>query len=97
MTFYCNGKKAFCTESECNDTCDYYNGEGGEYQHDLVKLKTNADRIRAMSDEELINLLSAPCPLKTRATDTGCAIPKPCSECIAEWLKQPAAEEVDDG
>lgn len=44
MIFYCNGKKAFCTESECKDTaCEYYNGEGGEYQHDLVKLKTKEE------------------------------------------------------
>lgn len=44
MTFYCNGKKDFCTESECKDTaCEYYNGEGGEYEPDLVKLKTKEE------------------------------------------------------
>ena len=30
------------------------------------KPMTNADRIRAMSDEELLNILSAPCPFLLR-------------------------------
>ena len=51
---------------------------------------TNADRIRAMSDEELTKLLSTPCPLLRRDDDKGCPNPKPCRECIADWLKQPA-------
>lgn len=53
---------------------------------------SNADRIRAMSDEELLNVLSAPCVLLRRADDKGCPNPKPCRECIAEWLKQLAEE-----
>lgn len=58
--------------------------------------KTNADRIRAMSDEELADLLSAPCPLLRRFDDKGCPNPKPCRECIADWLKQPAEEKQDE-
>lgn len=58
------------------------------------KVFTNADRIRAMSDEELINLLSAPCPFLSRVDDKGCPNPKPCRECIAERLKQPAEEDA---
>lgn len=58
------------------------------------KPMTNADRIRAMSDEELLNILSAPCPFLSRVDDKGCPNPKPCRECIAERLKQPAEEKA---
>ena len=53
--------------------------------------QTNADRIRAMSDEELAKFLDdnnshgCVCPTKDcRAT---------CKQCIEEWLKQPAEGE----
>ena len=49
---------------------------------------TNADRIRAMSDEELASLLNAagcPCPEKNCRPS--------CKACISEWLKQPAKGE----
>lgn len=91
MTFYCNGKKAFCTESECKDTaCEYYNGEGGEYQHELVKLKTNADRIRAMSDEELAEFLER--THSNMAIKLGGEYIVREKEYIEIWLKQPAEE-----
>ena len=53
------------------------------------EVKTNADRIRAMSDEELAEFL---------ASDTTCAYcligPCPedadCSRCALNWIKQPA-------
>lgn len=55
---------------------------------------TNADRIRAMSDEEMAKFLedvgTAGCPSPARSCRASCKI------CIEEWLKQPA-EEVDDG
>ena len=52
------------------------------------KAKTNADRIRAMSVEELAHLL------------TNCSVAsefdrKFCYQTIADWLHQPA-EEIDD-
>ena len=49
---------------------------------------TNADRIRAMSDEELAEFLSCcgcPCP----ARDCHAS----CKDCILDWLKQPAEVE----
>ena len=52
--------------------------------------KTNADRIRAMSDEELANVVVCP-HCKTnwdKCTDD-------CFACRLEWLKQPA--EVEHG
>jgi hypothetical protein len=54
---------------------------------------TNADRIRAMSDEELASCLvqtvlqQCPCPTKD--------CEPVCNDCILNWLKQPV--EVDDG
>lgn len=52
--FFCNGKKDFCDERLCKDNCEFYDGSGGEY----VERKTNADRIRAMTDEELAHELA---------------------------------------
>ena len=90
---------------KCNQICPWnYYERGCLKPHQEVcpldntanqkKLKTNADRIRAMTDEELLNILSAPCPLLRRVDDKGCPNPKPCRECIAEWLKQTAEEET---
>lgn len=49
--------------------------------------KTNADRIRAMSDEELAEFISScGCPDHARnCTDS-------CKDCTMEWLKQPVNE-----
>jgi hypothetical protein len=60
----------------------------GEY---YAKPKTNADRIRAMSDEELADIVVCP-HCKTnwdKCTDD-------CFTCRLEWLKQPA-EGADNG
>lgn len=90
MDRYCRiCRNASCSNHGKNIT---FHGEG--WKCNYIPVPTNADRIRAMSDEELLDLLSAPCPLLRRADDKGCPNPKPCRECIAEWLKQPA-EEVD--
>ena len=55
---------------------------------------TNADRIRAMSDEELADVV---------ANGVGCVMKAPhcmeddCTPCILKWLKQPAEEGPDNG
>lgn len=47
MAFYCNGKQGICDcDILCAD-CKFYDDKGGK------DVQTNADRIRAMSDEEL--------------------------------------------
>lgn len=53
------------------------------------KVKTNADLIRTMSDEELAHLLTN-CSLASEIDR------KFCYQTIADWLRQPA-EEIDDG
>ena len=60
--------------------CRTCNGSG-------EKPQTNADRIRAMSDEELANLLTDFSNNGGWVTETGRKI---CYERHIEWLKQPA-------
>lgn len=53
------------------------------------KLVANGDRIRAMSDEELVNVV--PCPLGFSMFR--CPINRKCGDCKREWLKQTAEGE----
>lgn len=88
--------KMFCTE-KAEDRCYSYPNcdHCGAY-----RAYTNADRIRAMSDEELAALIyngisSDPCDY---CENSGYCDGAPCKgkaseEIIAEWLKQPAEEE----
>ena len=60
--------------------------------------KTNADRIRAMSDEELADylyrdMIGFVCEMK-RERNESCS-EYGCKDCMMEWLQQPA--EVDNG
>lgn len=55
--------------------------------------RTNADRIRAMSDEELARFIpnwSYTDACKCGEHYVGCN--NECEKCVAEWLKQPAEE-----
>lgn len=57
---------------------------------------TNADWIRAMSDEELCDFImdapAIPCDEKISAMmkENGC---NDCEKCVMDWLRQPAKEE----
>ena len=59
-------------------------------EHGLGDPMTNADRIRAMSDEELADVV---------ANGVGCVRKAPhcmdddCTPCIFKWLKQPVEEQ----
>lgn len=50
---------------------------------------TNADRIRAMSDEELVNWLVCPYDIDPDL----CIGRGTCYDCTLQWLQQPAKEE----
>ena len=51
---------------------------------------TNADKIRAMSDEELVKKLgSSICELVEK-----CPLYTGCEECMLQWVKKEAKEEV---
>lgn len=56
------------------------------------ELKTNADRIRAMSDEELAEFLRWDICTKIRGDNRLCN--GWCDECVSEWLQQPAEEDA---
>ena len=57
------------------------------------KIMTKADRIRAMTDEELAKFIISPTPQGICTDRCGGDIDYSCSECALEWLKQ----EVNDG
>lgn len=76
----------------CEETLDII--EPGEVDCWGYKQATNADRIRAMSDEELANFI--PDWNYTKACKCnehefiGCD--NQCEKCVLDWLKQPAEE-----
>ena len=88
MAFWCNGKSGLCHDNErCKERgCEFFNGEGGH----SIDIVTNADRIRAMSDEELAEFLRWDICNKVRGDNRMCN--GWCSECVTEWLKQPEEE-----
>ena len=85
------------------DRCDIYmrcllNYDGPACRRNRTVEPTNADRIRAMTDEELAKLLAdAQCPSDLGGTDK-CENPPPqtrldsilCRECWLDWLRQEA-------
>ena len=84
MAYWCNGLKAICERDRRCVGCKAANGKGGKY------ITTNAERIRAMSYEELADII---------ANGVGCVLKAPhcmdddCTPCILRWLKQPVEEE----
>lgn len=63
---------------------------------DTIMPVSNADRIRAMSDEELAGMLrSTGCPLVR--SDMACKEFGSCRNCWLEYLKQPVKDGEDDG
>lgn len=62
------------------------------------KPKTNADRIRAMSDEELAMNFEdyGLCKYIQRCDFPWCEGRANCSWCVTDWLKQPANEVASD-
>ena len=81
MAFYCNGKKGICDcDFLCQD-CTYFDNSGGKH------IPTNADRIRAMSDEELREFLCSITNCKVCRFEAWCG----CE--LLKWLQQPAEGE----
>lgn len=105
----CRGCEAFpkCTAETYSDTtCRYLRFSYG--MDDNTKM-TNADRIRAMSDEELAKTMYACNSMEEKIPfcqnlpecdsllETEEGIPEDkCIGCLLKWLQQPAQEE-DDG
>ena len=88
MPFFCYNKKDYCDHSENCDNCDVWVfGKGGK------EVPTNADRIRAMSDEELAwELMTWRIEAAAKYHGVSSDYPKT-KGMILEWLKQPAEGE----
>lgn len=76
------------------------NSECARFNQSVIdKPITNADRIRAMSDAELVDLIfespAIPCDMKMRAMmeKNNC---NDCASCIMEWLQQPVGDGADE-
>lgn len=57
------------------------------YQKREEPVTTNADRIRAMSDEELVKVINRPCP--SRFCVCGKLSAVNCEQCWLDWLRSP--------
>ena len=64
------------------------------------KAKTNADRIRSMTDQELAVFLSRdlkePCDYCQLAVFEGACTETLCEDAMMKWLRQPAEKQKDD-
>ena len=93
--------KARCPFKEpcCGDEIGYFL-EGSDCDKFNQKVcappPTNADHIRAMSDEELA--ITIMCPNEMGMAEMPCdhSDDKSCYECLLKWLQQPAEEATDD-
>ena len=66
----------------------------GYRKHEAVEIRTNGDRIRAMSDEELADFLGQYkfCDMCVEGCDA-CTYYGECEKRLLEWLKQPESKE----
>lgn len=95
MAYYCNGKRKICKNPTKCSGCRHFDFTGG-----YNKTTTNADRIRAMSDEELAELFGAVLrereiillkQLEKQGIEASIAeLPDETFNAHLEWLKQPA-------
>lgn len=73
-------------------SCPLYGDCIVDWQKQNEKPMTNADRIRAMSDEELAVVIMCPYDMEHPL----CIQSPKCVDCCLKWLQQPA-EEVNNG
>lgn len=89
--------KARCPyKGMCGRNDDFYFNDGSEcdiFNQKIITSYTNADHIRAMSDEKLAVMLK--CPNEMGMAEIPCdhSDDKNCRKCLLAWLKQPAGEE----
>ena len=88
-----SAKKWLC--KICADGC-YLAGTDSQISFcRLYKPQTNADRIRAMSDEELAELLCTDHCVQIRGNNKLCD--GTCFLCVEEWLRQPMKDGDNNG
>lgn len=72
-------------KSPCSE-CQGYN------KYEAVEIRTNGDRIRAMSDEEIAEFFGKT-PICERIPIEKCSEYDACPDCWFAWLKQPVKED----
>ena len=77
-----------------NGMCTLNEEDYSYHSNGRERRKTNADRIRAMTDEELAEYI---CKVQYREGDVcppthNCAVDKACVKCWLDWLKEEASE-----
>lgn len=92
---FCYGKQDYCEKDTCTGDCEFHDGSGSEYR----KIETNADRIRAMNDEQLADFMNKEqdyCknwPKCMELLDHNELIPDNwCKKCLLAWLQKPVEE-----
>lgn len=96
-----NGGMSICVSCAHRKVCKGIDNqpcvECNQFLNEDKKPQTNADRIRAMSDEELAKWLnSSGCICESCSHSAECVDPYNLSRCVCgvlEWLKQPAESE----
>lgn len=89
-----NGDIGFCDKCYYNHILEEKGILPTEYEA-KPKPITNADRIRAMSDEELAEWFDRHASEPLWCVPPECSDYEECVKCILDWLKSPV--EVDDG
>ena len=96
VCYNCGGHGFITTTYENGQTSAICPVCGGIGSHEIQM--TNADRIRAMSDEELVNFLMrlmghAQCFAEGIFPYHPCPQEQNCKQCGLDWLQQPSREE----
>lgn len=80
--YYDNGKCQKFSNEKYNSWCDF-----DQCEHITP---SNGDRIRAMSDEKLVELLSKPWCENHRLKEECLRFDTDCEACVMDWLCKPA-------
>lgn len=79
-----------CHNTSCSNHGKNISFLGDGWKCNYINVPTNADRIRAMSDEELAEVIACPKGLFDRMDCFDYS--RNCEDCILEWLQKPAEE-----
>lgn len=86
-----------CHNTSCSNHGKNISFLGDGWKCNYIPVPTNADRIRAMSDEELAEFLSRgfkePCDCCQLAVFEGACTETLCDDAIIKWLQQPSKGE----
>lgn len=80
-----------CTCGGDETKCDFYPEVRKKAKNKPEKIVTNADRIRAMTDEELADfIVESDAKIKGTCHTGRCGEDETCVGCALKWLKQPS-------